>query len=228
MSSELAFVMPDDSCLDELAYGVRYDPVRDPRTRRNARSITGELISVRDSVCHVFESLGEMRTAIILDVSHDVAGFRTQPERMHLDDGGTYTPDVQIWWRDGRVTYREVKPDEKLIEKPDLDGRVDPIRRACAERSADFEIVTDRWYSDPVRLRNANLLRHAFRRSRADDLAAVADLLSRRGALPLSEVPRESGLGPAGHYAALALAAARRCHVDLGMAIGFDTMLRLA
>ena len=88
--------------------------------------------------------------------------------------------------------------------------------------------MTDRWYSDPVRLRNANLLRHAFRRSRADDVAVVANLLGRRGALPLSEVPRESGLGPAGHYAALAIVAARRCHVDLDLAIGFDTMLRLA
>ncbi|WP_168134728.1 TnsA endonuclease N-terminal domain-containing protein [Sphingomonas corticis] len=220
--------MPDDACLDELAFGIRYDPVRDPRTRRNARSITGELVSIRDSVCHVFESLGEMRTAIILDVDFDVVAYRTQPERMRLDDGGTYTPDVQIRWRDGRVTYREVKPDGKLAEKPDLDGRVDPIRRACAERGADFEIVTDRWYGDPVRLRNANLLRHAFRRSRVDDVAVVVDLLGRRGTLPLSEISRESGLGPAGHYAALALAAARRCRVDLDIAIGFDTMLRLA
>ena len=217
----------DDAFAFEDDLDVTYRPVRDPRTRRNARSVTGALNSVRDGHAHVFESLGEMRHAAILDVHPEVVRFATQPERIVLSDGRTYTPDAKVWFADGIRAYREVKPRARLQRDPSLAGKVSLIAAACAVKSAIFQIVTDDWYNACPRLPNAHWLRRAVKRSTTEHVKAVAELLEKTRGLPLSEIGPESGLGNAGRLAACALAGLRRCVIDLQQPIGDDTFFRL-
>lgn len=205
-----------------------YTPVRDLRTRRNARSITGQLDSIYVQVCHVFESLGEMRHATICDADWNVVKFQTQPERINLADGRTYTPDAKVWIRgSARPIFREVKPDKWLRKDPELDGKLLLIADACARLGCDFEIISDSWYNCEPRLQNAQWIRRAARHAPTQHLEHVARLLHAVHILPADEVARQSGLGADGVFAAYALAGLRFCHIDLNQPACGDTLFSM-
>lgn len=217
-----------DPCQFQADDGVSYVPVRDLRTRRNARSITGQLNSIYAPVSHVFESLGEMRHATICDADWRVVTLQTQPQRLVLADGRTYTPDAKVWIRDvERPIFREVKPDRWLRDDPELDGKLLLIADACARLGCDFEIVSDRWYDCEPRLKNAQWIRRAARHAPTEHLEHVAKLLFAVRALPAEEIGRQSGLGAEGIFAAYALAGLRFCCVDLNEPANDDTLFSM-
>lgn len=195
--------------------------------RRNARSVTGNLNSVRDGFPHVFESRPEALHLAILDSDCTVEWFRSQPETIQLPGGRSYTPDALIRFRSGRYLYREVKPLWRLEEDPTFDGRRDDIAAACALRGADFEVATEEFWRDPIRCRNASLIRHACRRTTRWECDLVREHLS-RGSQSLIEIERETGLDTRGRFAALALGLKGIAKVPADRLITLETVVRLA
>ncbi|MBJ7438034.1 MAG: hypothetical protein JHD35_03275 [Sphingopyxis sp.] len=210
----------------EITTDPSYTPVRDLRTRRNARSITGQLNSIHADISHVYESLGEMRHAIICDADWNVLRLETQPQRISLADGRTYTPDAKVWLRgSARPIFRELKPIRWLRDDPDLKGKLHLISESCAMLGCDFEILSDVWYNRQPRLMNSNWIRRAAKHAPDAHLRHVAELLSSRGALPADEIARQSGLGGDGVFAAYALVGLRFCLVDLDRRFDSDTVI---
>ncbi|RYG86741.1 MAG: hypothetical protein EON59_09275 [Alphaproteobacteria bacterium] len=183
--------------------------------------------SVRDGSAHVFESRPELLVLTILDADQSVAHFQAQPETFALPQARRYTPDVRIDFRSGQRLYVDVKPVFRLVRDPDFDGRLSDIVAACAARDASFEVWTEAFYWDRARLRNASLLRHARRRSEPLHIDMVRVLLAGR-ARALVEIERELGLGIDGRFAALALCATGEAMCARDLAIGPQTIIRLA
>ena len=204
-----------------------YKPVRDLRRRRNARSTTGEINSIRGSTAHVFESTGEMRHTVILDADWRVERYQNQPKQLMLADGRSYTPDCKVWMRFGPPIYREIKPFKFLRDDPALDGKVQLIADAAAAEGCKFQIISSAWYDAFPRLRNAYWLRRAARRADQFNVELVAELLARQGPLPASEIARRSGIGEAGRFAAYGLAAIQRCRLSLDEVFDDDTMFEM-
>lgn len=202
-----------------------YTPVRDLRTRRNARSITGQVNSIFAKVSHVFESLGEMRHAVICDADWHIQRLETQPQRLQLADGRTYTPDAKIWHRSSaRPIFREIKPYKWLKDDPELDGKIQLISNASDEMGCDFEIISDAWYNKQPRLQNSNWIRRATKLAPRTHVYRIAELLTEFEALPASEIDHKSGLGRDGRFAAYALAGLRFCRVDLNEPFDDETV----
>lgn len=197
-------------------------------TRRNATSITGQFNSVRgDGVLRAFESRPEFLHLAILDVHPNVEWFETQPEPLRLPGGRIYTADAYARFRrHRRPVYREVKPLWFIERDPDLDGRYDDIVAACAERGADFEIVVQGYWLDPVRWSITSLLRHSARRAGRMEMDVVRMALA-DGAMSLAEIMRLTALGHAGKFAALSLCVAGVAEIRRNRPVTTETVVRL-
>jgi len=195
--------------------------------RRNARSSTGLINSVRDGRPHIFESRPEALNLAILDSDPAVGWFASQPETFSLPGGRRYTPDtLVIFRRTGRIVYQDVKLAYRLERDPDFDGRLADIIAACAARGADFEVVPELHFRDSVRLRNASRVRRSVRRVQPEDCRRVYELL-RSGPLALGDLERESGLDHAATYAALTLCVKGFAQFDASKPISCETVIRL-
>ena len=147
-------------------------PVR--KIRANHRSITGRVVSVRDSRPHPFESALERDFLVSLDFDRRVASFETQPLRVEYEDAAgrlrTYTPDVFV----------QFVPDMRSVDKPpallyevkyaaeitqrrkELDPKFDAAREFARTRGWGFEVVTEDEIRNPF-LFNAIFLRPLIR-----------------------------------------------------------------
>jgi hypothetical protein len=181
-------------------------------TRRNSTSATGQFNSVRhDGVLRAFQS----------------KWFETQPDTIELPGGRWYTADVFATFRRGRrPVYREVKKRAALETDPDLEGRYLDIVAACEERGADFEIVLEGYWLEPVRWSITSLLRHSVRRASRIEKDIVRMALE-DGAMSLAEIMRATSLSHAGRSAALALAADGVATFRRDRAVTLDTLVRL-
>jgi hypothetical protein len=228
-SEEIASLETTFPLAEAAVDDFRYNPVRDLRKRRNARSITGQLTSIHTNVIHVFESLGEMRHAIICDADWHVLRLETQPQRLRLADGRTYTPDAKVWMRgSSRPILRELKPVKWLTKNPDLNGKLDLIASACEAEGCDFEIVSDVWCNREPRLHNALWIRRATKHAPEAHLRHIAAMLLQHGTLIASEISSRGGLGSHGVLAAYALAGLRFCRVDIDQPFDAATVFIVA
>jgi hypothetical protein len=197
-------------------------------TRRNSTSATGQFNSVRhDGVLRAFQSKPEFLHLAILDVHPNIEWFETQPDTIELPGGRWYTADVFATFRRGRrAVYREVKKRAALETDPDLEGRYLDIVAACEERGADFEIVLEGYWLEPVRWSITSLLRHSVRRASRIEKDIVRMALE-DGAMSLAEIMRATSLSHAGRSAALALAADGVATFRRDRAVTLDTLVRL-
>lgn len=199
-------------------------------TRRNARSITGQFNSIRptDDLHRAFQSWPEFLHLAILDVHSNVEFFSTQPETFELAGNRAYTPDALIVFRrDRRPVFREVKPRRLLeIDTNKFWERVPAIVEQCEARGADFEIVTEGYWLDPVRWSISSHLRHAVRRAKRWEMDAVLALLE-DGAASIAEIMRHPVLGAEGKFAALALCSLGLAELRRDKTIDYSTVIRL-
>lgn len=198
-------------------------------TRRNSTSMTGQFNSVRDDgVLRAFQSRPEFLHLAILDVHSNVDWFETQPDTIELPGGRWYTADVFATFRRGRrPVYREVKKRAALEVDPDLEGRYEDIVAACDQRGADFEIVVEGYWLEPVRWSITSLLRHSVRRASRLEKDVVRVALQ-DGAQSLAEIMRTTRLSHAGRFAALALAAEGLATFRRDRPVSPETIVRLA
>lgn len=198
-------------------------------TRRNSTSITGQFNSVReDGVLRAFQSGPEFLHLGILDVHPNVAEFITQPEPFELPGGRAYTADALVRFRrDRRPVYREVKRLADLQRDPDLEDRLLAIVAACDDRDADFEIVVEGYWLDPVRWSITSHLRHAVRRAPLLHRDVVSMALQ-DGALSIAELERRTALGHDAKFAALSLCGRGQADLQRDRPISPETIIRIA
>lgn len=121
-------------------------PVRQPAARRASSCTTGLLPQIGEDARQLgFEGRLDCDFQIIMSVASHVHRYVEQPETFVMagpDRLYRYTPDGLAFTTVGNI-YFEVKPKRKLALSPDLDGRLEMIRAACAKRKGRFQIVTE-------------------------------------------------------------------------------------
>lgn len=197
-------------------------------TRRNSKTITGQFNSVReDGVHRVFKSHAEFLHLSILDVDPEVSSFITQIEAFRFASEETFTADAFVTFKGGRrPVFRMVTWLSRIREDPDLHGRRARIEEACDQRSADFEVVTERFWADPIAIEIARSLRHAARRAKRVEMDIITSALE-DGALSLAELSRKTGLSHRARSAALSLCAKGRAAIRRDRPIDQTTLFWL-
>jgi len=126
----------------------KFGPVR--KIRKNYRSITGGLASVKAGGEAPFESSLERDFLILLEFDPQVVRISPQPVRLQyrLDGGRSrlYTPDVLVHYQGGqRPGLFEVKYVSEIREKRDHFRRLFPVVRDYArDRGWTFTLMTEK------------------------------------------------------------------------------------
>lgn len=200
-------------------------PVRHPAKRRAASCTTGLLPPIVDGARPLaFEGRLDLDFQIIMAVAPHVQNYVEQPETFHLNIDGVprrYTPDGLAHTSFGQI-YFEVKPKAKLARSPDLRGRLDGIRNACASRQAGFSIVTE----DDIRagklLSNSTAVWSAAQEIDTLEVQRVCRIL-RATAFPVTLEHLGHLLGSRSWFLAKALIGRRYLATDLSKPISSDT-----
>lgn len=202
---------------------------RSPLTQRNSRTTTGQFNSIRDDgELRAFKNRPEFLHLTILDVDPDVASFSTQLEALELGPSLSFTPDVLVTFGSERPpAYRVVTWLSRVAKDPELGGRRGFIETECRRRGADFEIVTETYWSDAIRVELATSMRHAVRRASRLEMDMVTSALE-GGALSLAELARQTGLAQQARFAALSLCARGKASLSRDRRVGQTTLFWLS
>ncbi len=164
-----------------------------------------------------------------MDVDHSVRSFAVRTDTFELPHGGRYTPDFRVRCAPGVLAYWGVKAGRMCASDPMSSDLVTEIRTAARSYGASFMVVPDSYFRDPVRLANAELLRHAARRKLpVGRERALAMLRDQGGAMLLVDLVRALGMGHAGRFAVLGLAALGLLQVDLSEPLGPVATVRMS
>jgi hypothetical protein len=112
-----------------------------------------------------FESTIERDYAYVLDFESEVTSFSEQPLTIEYADAGRvrrYTPDFEVVRTDQRYWLVECKP-QQLIHTDDNQRKFAAAQAWCAERSWQFEVVTDTQLRAGYRLQNIQFLTYHAR-----------------------------------------------------------------
>src|SRR5258708_15145418 len=128
-----------------------------------------------------WESTLERDLILQLEFDRDVLGYREQPDPIRLIIGGkshTYTPDFEVWRRNGRVII-EVKAEAWLLDT-ELQDRLAAAHAHFAGEGIRFEVLTERLIRAQPRLENLELLvlRHSKTRVIQGALRIAQEVLS--------------------------------------------------
>ena len=112
----------------------------------NYRNVTGMNGSAKSDYSAA-ESTLEADFLTLLDFNKDVARFRTQPVTIEYQNNGipcTYTPDVKVELKSGKVIIYEVKYRKDLFENwPVLKPKFRAAIQYAKKIAAEFKIVTE-------------------------------------------------------------------------------------
>lgn len=107
-----------------------------------------------------WESLLERDAVLLFEFSPGVATFREQPWKVNYTLDGRvrrYTPDFEIFLRNGEILIVEVKPAMRL-QRPEEARRFARIAEHLAERDIKFRMLTDETIRQPTLLNNLRML----------------------------------------------------------------------
>lgn len=202
---------------------------RNPARRLGYVSCVGWRTSYKMGLRFPYESLAERDAMVLLDVDPAVRTFHAQPETFQWVQGGRrrrYTPDLLVEHGDGRLEYREVKPDHRRRKDPLLDGRWPWIEAECARRGAAFEFWTEATVRREPRLSNAKRLRAGVGHLNAASIARIRGAVARVGLpSPLGRLVEAANGGPGDGEAILGMAGLGYLALDLERQLGPDTLV---
>lgn len=132
--------------------------VRNPITR-SRMTIRGQFPSKKMQCMVAWESQLERRACYLFEFSSEVHSFREQPCTLVLpfeDRIRRYTPDFEVVWSTGEVSYFEIKPFNKIDQLKEYFCAISLFLEA---RGICFALLTDLELINSVREHNLLLLR---------------------------------------------------------------------
>jgi hypothetical protein len=193
--------------------------------RRGATRRTSEAFVKSKRVIDKQESFGEASLYRALDVNRTVLSFLPQPEPRTYEYEGILRKaysDVKIWFVDGTVAIREVKPARARSDVA-LQARFTAIKESYATIGLGFALL----YGDDLfrtpRRHNVDLLLRARESPPSDCQTQMAvEQIRRMGAVPIGEIRVATGMS---RFEALWLVAVGHASIDLDCEITSTSLL---